>query len=160
MRAALVLTRFPWPTCLKVPTKSYGTRPSTGPREPVLPCSAVPWGQVQTGTGTPCFAAGIACVQDKRRQSLGAAQGQGHTGQCWQHTGLLAHTAAQGTPEKKQKPRERKGDQGEAVCHVCAHMRERKERVFTILLGTGSSLSLQKLPLLQLRGHLNRAVIT
>lgn len=72
---------------------------------------------MQTGTG-PCPAAGVACVLGKRRQGQEAAQGQEHTGQCWLHTGLLADTAAQGTPEKKQIPRERESYQGEAICHV------------------------------------------
>jgi hypothetical protein len=119
LRAVLVLLRIPWPTCLR-PTEPGGTQPSLGPREPVLPCNAVPWGQAQTGTG-PFPAAGVVCVLHRRRQGQGAAQGQEHTGQCWLHTGLLADTAAQDTPEKKQMSREREVS-GESSLHACIYV--------------------------------------
>lgn len=115
LRAVLTLTKIPWPACQKVPTESHDTQASTGPWEPVLPCSAILWGQKQTGKG-PCPAAGVACVRGKRRQGQGVAQDQEHTGQCWLHTGLLADTVAQGTPEKKRCPK--KELSGEAVCYV------------------------------------------
>lgn len=118
LRAVLTLTKIPWPACRKVPTESHDTQASTSPWEPVLPCSAVLWSQVQTEKG-PCPAAGVACVQGKRRQGQGVAQDQEHIGQCWLHTGLLADTAAQGTPEKKRCPRKERVIKGSCLLRVC-----------------------------------------
>lgn len=86
--------------------------PAQGLEEPALPCSAVPWGRAQTGTGS-CPAAGAACAQGRKGRGQGAAQGWAQTGRCWVRTGLLADTAALDTPEQEAKcPRGEKRHQG------------------------------------------------